>query len=165
MSHEANDSAPRFCIETPMARALREGVQEYVPVLEGFDFRPEDGDAANSLSNLRQLRKAGKIVTGFIAGPHGVLVEFNDGTQYLAIGFSIGETVYHDGADVPAPGVTAFAEFAAKDCNFGSVVLWRQHLLSFTADHVQRIPWDETMRAAKGAGSSGRPKIYREPSV
>jgi hypothetical protein len=77
------------CI-TPMTSALRGRVTNYQPEFPGLDLDRENQDAQISVANLRRLFGEGMTLAGIVAGPAGLLFNFDSGEQYLATGLRVG---------------------------------------------------------------------------
>lgn len=75
---------------TPMTNALRTAVRTYQPEFPGLDLDRENQDAQISVANLRRLFDEGMTLASLVAGPAGLLFNFDTGEQYLATGLRVG---------------------------------------------------------------------------
>lgn len=78
-------------IVSPMLTLLTQPGVSYQPVWPGVPLLPEIGDPRNSLENVRLLmNKTGLTYSLLIAGPAGVVLNFQTGESILLTGFALG---------------------------------------------------------------------------
>lgn len=83
-------SVPKISIITPILVLLGQPSPKYQPLFPGVELLPETGDSTASVENVRRLYREGFTYMGMLAGPGGVVLQFQTGEAILLTGFALG---------------------------------------------------------------------------
>lgn len=83
-------NVPKISIITPILILLGQKTPQYQPVFPEVELLPETGDPAVSVENVRCLGREGFTYMGMLAGPGGVVLQFQTGEAILLTGFALG---------------------------------------------------------------------------
>lgn len=80
----------KVSVISPMLTLLTQPGVQYQPERPNLPLLPETGDPRASLENVRLMMNEGLTYSLFIAGPAGVVLNFQTGESILLTGFALG---------------------------------------------------------------------------
>jgi hypothetical protein len=80
----------KVSIISPMLTLLTQEDVHYKPDWHEVELMPETGDPKASMENVRRLSGEGLTYMGMVAGPGGVVLQFQTGESILLTGFALG---------------------------------------------------------------------------